>query len=198
MPPMPPAPAPRFPATSPAQYRAGSGVGVSVLLRQADGFDGFARRSVYSSMRRTSPSRTVNTSKKRRRPSARRCSCPAPTSANSDVDVLAAETRRVRQGWLCSSGPLQEIIPGRRTLKVAPMGSAQENRLPFDLRDGRTRRLHSIPARRSSASICSRNRPWAPPVRIEGPLDRLHETAHDRHVLLRHRPRSIPQAQESA
>ena len=33
-------PAPRSPATSPAQYPAGSGVGVSVLLRQAHGFEG--------------------------------------------------------------------------------------------------------------------------------------------------------------
>ena len=33
--------APRSPATSPAQYPAGSGVGVSVLLRQAHGFEGF-------------------------------------------------------------------------------------------------------------------------------------------------------------
>ena len=32
---------PRSPATSPAQYPAGSGVGVSVLLRQAHGFEGF-------------------------------------------------------------------------------------------------------------------------------------------------------------
>src|SRR3954462_14377927 len=31
---------PRFPATSPAQYPAGSGVGVSVLLRQPQGFEG--------------------------------------------------------------------------------------------------------------------------------------------------------------
>ena len=34
---------PRSPATSPAQYPAGSGVGVSVLLRQARGFEGFLR-----------------------------------------------------------------------------------------------------------------------------------------------------------
>src|SRR4051812_24531554 len=34
------APAPRFLATSPAQYPAGSGVGVSALLRQAHGFKG--------------------------------------------------------------------------------------------------------------------------------------------------------------
>ena len=33
-------PAPRSPATSPAQYPAGSGVGVSVLLRQPHGFEG--------------------------------------------------------------------------------------------------------------------------------------------------------------
>src|SRR5687767_8971949 len=32
---------PRSPATSPAQYPAGSGVGVSVLLRQPHGFEGF-------------------------------------------------------------------------------------------------------------------------------------------------------------
>src|SRR3954447_18006362 len=31
---------PRSPATSPAQYPAGSGVGVSVLLRQPEGFEG--------------------------------------------------------------------------------------------------------------------------------------------------------------
>src|SRR4029079_14328695 len=31
---------PRSPATSPAQYLAGSGVGVSVLLRQPHGFEG--------------------------------------------------------------------------------------------------------------------------------------------------------------
>ena len=29
-------------------------------------------------------------------------------------------------------------------------------------------------------------------------IERLHRGAHDLHVLLRHRPRSIPQAQESA
>ena len=34
---------PRSPATSPAQYPAGSGVGVSVLLRQPHGFEGFGR-----------------------------------------------------------------------------------------------------------------------------------------------------------
>src|SRR5439155_781241 len=34
-------PVPRSPATSPAQYPAASGVGVSVLLRQAHGFEGF-------------------------------------------------------------------------------------------------------------------------------------------------------------
>src|SRR5437762_5303705 len=32
---------PRSPATSPAQYPAGSGVGVSVLFRQPHGFEGF-------------------------------------------------------------------------------------------------------------------------------------------------------------
>ena len=35
---------PRSPATSPAQYPAGSGVGVSVLLRQPHGFEGLAPR----------------------------------------------------------------------------------------------------------------------------------------------------------
>src|SRR3954447_6905867 len=35
------APAPCSPATSPAQYPAGSGVGVNVWLRQAHGFEGF-------------------------------------------------------------------------------------------------------------------------------------------------------------
>src|ERR1051325_3660695 len=34
---------PRSPATSPAQYPAGSGVGVSVLLRQPHGFEGFCK-----------------------------------------------------------------------------------------------------------------------------------------------------------
>src|SRR6266480_1728421 len=33
-------PAPRSPATSPAQYPAASGIGVSVLLRQPHGFEG--------------------------------------------------------------------------------------------------------------------------------------------------------------
>src|SRR5207247_1712638 len=35
------------PATSPAQYPAGSGVGVSVLLRQPDGFEGVLPRLVH-------------------------------------------------------------------------------------------------------------------------------------------------------
>src|SRR5689334_25351995 len=35
---------PRSPATSPAQYPAGSGIGVSVLLRQPHSFEGFGPR----------------------------------------------------------------------------------------------------------------------------------------------------------
>ncbi len=42
-------PAPRSPATSPAQYLAGSGVGVSVLLRQPHGFEGRGAASRKSS-----------------------------------------------------------------------------------------------------------------------------------------------------
>src|SRR5687768_7752809 len=38
----------RSPATSPAQYRAGSGVGVSVLLGQPHGFEGFFERIAVS------------------------------------------------------------------------------------------------------------------------------------------------------
>jgi hypothetical protein len=54
------------------------------------------------------------------------------------------------------------------------MGPAQENRLPFDLRmdvseDFTPLRPKIIHFHRS------RNRPWVPPVRIEGALDRFHE-----------------------
>src|SRR6185437_5942982 len=40
--------APRSPATSPAQYPAGSGVAVSVLLRQSRGFEGLLLSCVLS------------------------------------------------------------------------------------------------------------------------------------------------------
>ena len=53
---------PRSPATSPAQYPAGSGVGVSVLLRQAHGFEGLGRRSPeVLPAERPRPSRSVST-----------------------------------------------------------------------------------------------------------------------------------------
>ena len=96
--------APRSPATSPAQYPAGSGVGVSVLLREADGSRASGRRSndlQTRDLRRRAPVQTL-----RRRKSNRRRRWPRRGRMTRSTTTVAHRRRRlVRLScWKYSTG----------------------------------------------------------------------------------------------
>ena len=76
---------PRSPATSPAQYPAGSGVGVSVLLRQPHGFEGFALRPGRTAIQRSCPSRIVTDARRRSLRPRRRVLAPNVDDRHDDL-----------------------------------------------------------------------------------------------------------------
>src|SRR5215213_5928849 len=172
---MPDAQSPRSPATSPAQYRAGSGVGVSVLLREAHGFEGPLRISESPEVDDLSLAEPINPTHWRVRLHAAGL---ASVSKSSDRYYEVSDVEHAVHGCLerfeCFINIPHVLAHAVVSVIGAALGDHGYRALPLDGRMTQLKEeIEVAPAKRSS------NLP-----------DHVH-------VLLRHRPRSIAQRRES-
>src|SRR4051794_13770221 len=162
------APAPCSPATSPAQYPAGSGVCVSVLLRQPHGFEGLRLVVVVVDPRDLAVSESGDDGVLAL--DANATSAPSGPHNDERNDLIA----RVNEALKLHRVALEGLAPVRQPLGVpgeAVIGARILDVVVVDL----NLTVDDIPKRPT------------------GPVEMVMESAGDFDVLLRHRPRSIPQ-----
>ena len=134
---------------------------------------------------------------------------PREETANGDdltVSQPSVKGELLVEGDLAAaSSHLDPTEPENRIAEVTDLGFLELKQVPgLPYRSETAGHLVMAPVDRS----LHRRRPGGHPLdigrRVAEPqagivlIPRIHPLAHDLHVLLRHRPRSIPQAQESA
>jgi hypothetical protein len=167
---------------------------LSVLFRQPHGFEGFPQVEVVV----TSPDQSIAQGHHDAHPRAYLDSAALPlegTIHDGDDPVRTGIDQLGDRDYVVPGG-LQELVPGFRSAQVPPVRLGRKGGRPLHFAMHETHQCLGL-RRKGARLIRGRVGVGLLPICLPDLGLGLEEAPHDLHVLLRHRPRSIPQAQES-